>query len=294
MGDSAPTAYFKGRQIMKDIGLVFGGGGGKGAYQIGVWKAIREFGIDKNITAVSGTSVGALNAALYVNGDYETAEKIWFDLSEDKILTPKETIFEMLGEAAETILKDIDEPVRLVSDIVKKAGEGIWSRHGLEEIIDDHVSLKAISGSELKIFAGCTLIPEMKIKYFKLNGLMPSEIKKILIASSAIPVVFPNQKIGDDIYIDGGVSGSKGNIPIKPLYDEGYRNIIVVCLNEGDRIDRSLYDGAYITELYPQRGLGSFISGTLDFSSDGARKRLSQGYEDACIMFEKTADFLKG
>ena len=38
----------------KKIGLVFAGGGGKGAYHIGVWKALREYGIDKNITAVAG------------------------------------------------------------------------------------------------------------------------------------------------------------------------------------------------------------------------------------------------
>ena len=45
------------------IGLVLEGGGGKGSYQIGVLKAIRELGLEKKIVAVSGTSVGALNAA---------------------------------------------------------------------------------------------------------------------------------------------------------------------------------------------------------------------------------------
>jgi NTE family protein len=43
------------------IGLVLGGGGGKGAYEIGVWNTLRNvYGI--KIAAVSGTSVGALNA----------------------------------------------------------------------------------------------------------------------------------------------------------------------------------------------------------------------------------------
>lgn len=45
-------------------GLVFCGGGGRGAYQIGVWQALRERGLDKYTAAVSGASVGALNAAL--------------------------------------------------------------------------------------------------------------------------------------------------------------------------------------------------------------------------------------
>jgi len=47
------------------IGLAFVGGGGKGAYQIGVWKALCETGLDKQVQAVSGTSVGALNAAMF-------------------------------------------------------------------------------------------------------------------------------------------------------------------------------------------------------------------------------------
>ncbi len=41
------------------IGLVLAGGGGKGAYELGVWKALREIKITKNITVFSGTSIGA-------------------------------------------------------------------------------------------------------------------------------------------------------------------------------------------------------------------------------------------
>ena len=52
------------------------GGGGKGSYQIGVWRAIRELGLEKWITAVSGTSVGALNAALFAKGDFEKAYQL--------------------------------------------------------------------------------------------------------------------------------------------------------------------------------------------------------------------------
>ena len=47
---------------MEHWGLVFAGGGGKGAYQIGVWRALRRLGLDKRISVVSGTSVGAIIA----------------------------------------------------------------------------------------------------------------------------------------------------------------------------------------------------------------------------------------
>lgn len=51
----------------KKIGLVFAGGGGKGAYHIGVWKALREYGIDKNITAVAGTYSLGVSSGLKQN-----------------------------------------------------------------------------------------------------------------------------------------------------------------------------------------------------------------------------------
>ena len=38
--------------LLNGIGLVFAGGGGKGAYQIGVWKYLREVGLDKSVCAV--------------------------------------------------------------------------------------------------------------------------------------------------------------------------------------------------------------------------------------------------
>ena len=75
------------------LGLVFSGGGAKGAYQIGVWKALKELGIDKQVKAISGTSVGALNAALFCQGNYEAAEELWLGLTKSKILTPNARIF---------------------------------------------------------------------------------------------------------------------------------------------------------------------------------------------------------
>jgi hypothetical protein len=67
------------------IGLVLGGGGAKGAYQIGCWKALRESGI-VNFDAVAGTSVGALNAVLIAQDEFGKAESIWHDMSFGRVL----------------------------------------------------------------------------------------------------------------------------------------------------------------------------------------------------------------
>ena len=71
----------------RNIGLVFSGGGGKGAYEIGVWKALDLLGITPNIGGVSGASVGALNAALFAQGDLLTAEAVWKSISPEAVIT---------------------------------------------------------------------------------------------------------------------------------------------------------------------------------------------------------------
>lgn len=54
--------------IEEKTGLVLGGGGSRGAYELGVWKALRELGIE--IQVVVGTSIGAINGALVAPGGF--------------------------------------------------------------------------------------------------------------------------------------------------------------------------------------------------------------------------------
>ena len=73
------------------IGLVLAGGGARGAYEIGVWKALRELGIDQYIKVVSGSSIGALNSMLFVQGDIDFAEKLWKSITKEQILHTNHT-----------------------------------------------------------------------------------------------------------------------------------------------------------------------------------------------------------
>lgn len=66
-------------------GLVLAGGGAKGAYQVGCWKALRACGVTR-FGAIAGTSVGALNAVLVANDDFDKAESIWHDMSFGRVL----------------------------------------------------------------------------------------------------------------------------------------------------------------------------------------------------------------
>ena len=68
---------------MTKLGLVLSGGGAKGAYQIGAYRALRKLG--KNPEIITGTSVGAINGLLIVQGDLYKAVKLWKNMSFSKI-----------------------------------------------------------------------------------------------------------------------------------------------------------------------------------------------------------------
>ena len=69
----------------KGYGLVLNGGGAKGAYQIGAWAALRQLELYDEITAVSGTSVGALNALLIGQDDFDKAINVWKTIKQEDI-----------------------------------------------------------------------------------------------------------------------------------------------------------------------------------------------------------------
>ena len=66
---------------VRDIGLVLSGGGAKGAYEVGVWTAMCEAGIDKRVRCISGTSVGSINAVLFASvSNPALCESFWLEV----------------------------------------------------------------------------------------------------------------------------------------------------------------------------------------------------------------------
>ena len=223
-----------------DVGLVLEGGGGKGAYQIGVWQALRELGIEDHIKVVSGTSVGALNAALFWQGDLHLAKDIWFHISPDQLLTDD-------GQDRESF----------------------FSNKGLSCFISN--ALSSSKRRTMLCYAACKDVEDGAIEYFELSRIIdPGYKKTILLASSAMPVIYPTVKINGKRYTDGGSNGD--NIPIFPVYKNKISTIIVVRLSQGTKIERSRWPGAEIIEVIPSEPLGGMLSGTLDFSGVGDRK----------------------
>lgn len=261
-------------------GLVLAGGGGKGAYQIGVWKAMRELGIDKNISAVSGTSVGALNAALFSQGDIQKAEKVWNDISEELLLKDR-SIFDPESTANDDTTGDIFKNFfyngRLADNI------------GLKGLIERSIDFLRISTSKVGLYVCCTEIISAaddmkKARYVHLNSKDRGAMLNYLLASAALPVVYGRQNINGRSYLDGGLLD---NIPVKPLVDAGYKKLLVIHLDKYSSSIRNVipYD-IKVIEIIPQSDLGSHLDGTLDFSNAGARSRMSAGYYEALRLLK--------
>ena len=285
-------------EIKDGYGLVLGGGGGRGSYEIGVWKALEEYRDVLDIKAVSGSSVGALNAALYACGDLDKATQMWYDITNDRILSNKDIDEDNRNKWFESIkdkLMTIDNPVIQSAieciglDAVAKGmkiKDGFFSREGLMDILENSPVLDGVSKSSMSCYATCLNVEGKPTpERFQLSGMEPEDIERILLASSAIPVIFPMETIDKTKYYDGGFFIGGDNVPVQPLYDEGYRKFVVVHLDER-RTDR--YDDADMIHIFPSIPLGGAIDGMLDFSPEGVGKRIAQGYDDAkAVLVER-------
>lgn len=240
---------------MKDTGLVLCGGGGKGAYQIGVWKAMREKGIEDEFCAVSGVSVGALNGALFCLGDLELAEETWKEVSPDKFLSP--TAYE-------------------------NGDNGFFTRDGLVEMIQKLDYTDIVNWR--KLFAVSYNIDKKKAEYFLLNTLPKEKIEDILLATSAIPAIYSSVLINGSHYVDGGV---KDSAPVKPLRDIGIEKILIVSLESSFNSNKihHKYPNCFFKIIKPSVDIGRYIS-ALDFSREGINTRMEIGYNDAMRFFD--------
>lgn len=261
-----------GMAMKRDFALVLAGGGGKGAYQIGAWQALKEFGLDKRIGAVAGTSVGALNGALFAQGDFDTALKAWQSVDNDRILQIEKSRY-------------LDALKKF--QLSRVFTDGIFSSQGLTAMIENYGNLEKVNRSPVTLIATCCRItdfslrdfklPELKARYFRLNDMPPEKISAVLLASSAIPLVFDSILIDGDRYVDGGLVD---NVPILPVYNLGYRKIIVINLDMYFRLPREKYRDADIIEVAPEHSRSETLSSILDFNPDSICSHIQQGYKD--------------
>lgn len=244
------------------IGLVLGGGGGKGAYQIGVWKALREYKIEKYITYLSATSIGSLNSLMFLTGNLENAVNVWGNVTKDVALTKKS-----------------------FKDVVSK--KSLYSREGFIKLAEENVDFNKVSNSNVQTYVTATPVSKGVSNAptnFCLNGKSKEEILKIVLASSAIPVVFEPVVINGIKYRDGYMVD---NNPVRLLKEKGCKLIFVVPLKEYSIAYECADENTTIIDFVSPYNDYGIIDGTLDFIGDRAKMRMNHGYEVAKQLIEE-------
>ena len=235
----------------REYGLVLSGGGAKGAFEIGVWRWLQRTGLDKKITGISGTSVGALNSILFSCTSLEEAERIWRSVRQkDLTRVNKETLKRIaeifLQTLTGTAIGSISAPL-LMQDMMPMTGESFFTQEKLSEIVDevlksrfprDRVVFSCLARQSLQQQkeppAENALQALHNADYYCLNNRNVKEISKIVLASSALPMVYEPVRIHHFEYRDGGC---RDNTPCTPLIRSGFRKLIVVHLSERGRTD---------------------------------------------------------
>ena len=240
----------------KKIGLVLGGGGGKGSYQVGVYKALKEYGLANKITCISGTSIGSLNLTLFANQDVEKAEKIWTNLKRTNVLT-----------------------FNNVKEYLKLSNFSIFSRKGMLNIFKDNIDLEEVSKSNLMLFVTAYNESKDASTTFQINNMAPEKIIQCIMASSAIPKVFQSVNIDGENYSDGYV---KDNVPVSILKKMGCDLIFVIPLSEYGAPSEDAYPDVFIVDFKDKifDNVGTW-EGTLGFDKEIAKKRIDLGYKNA-------------
>lgn len=239
---------------LKGIGLVLSGGGGKGAYQVGVLKALAENGLLDDVTAISGASIGAVNAMLYAMEDIELMYKAWEEIE-------METVF--------------DVNLEMLSQ-----NRYYFSRDEMLSMISKYIDFEKIKSGKYTIYNSIAkIVPgqeAMEVEYRRLQDYDEETIKKILLASTALPIIYEAVEIDGNYYRDGGICD---NTPIQPLYDAGIRQFIVIGLSRGT-YDFSKWPDADFILINPSQDIGSSILGTINFTDYAIEYREMLGYKD--------------
>ncbi|MFN4216772.1 MAG: patatin-like phospholipase family protein [Brevinematales bacterium] len=256
--------------MSKRYALVLGGGGAKGAYHIGVWKAIREMGI--GLEAIFGTSVGAINACLIGQGDYFCAEQLWSNLSISRVLAlPPELL-----QDGRFVLTKKNLPV-LQNFLKNSLREGGLDTQPLRQLIETYLDEPKLRRSGLDIgLISVKLNDFSPLKVF-LSETKPGTWASYLLASAAFPG-FKSPRIGGVSFIDGGLYN---NLPHELAKQRGYRKIIVVD-NSGIGNNR-LPEVAGTETVYIKNTMN--FGGEFDFVPEILQKWIKLGYYDALQTF---------
>ncbi|SDJ83837.1 patatin-like phospholipase family protein [Alkalibacterium thalassium] len=201
----------------KKRALVFGGGGERGSFEIGVWRALDELDYVPDI--ITGTSVGALNGALYILGNVSEAERMWKEIETGKVLDL---------DAPLSIDSFKDYRRTLTGFLIRIIREKGISSAPLKALIDTYIDDESRIRSDGTIFGlSTTNLKTREIEYYFLDDIEEGRLNDYLLASASLYPAIQKKMIDGTPYIDGGYWN---NIPINMALDKLPDQIVLVDL----------------------------------------------------------------
>ncbi len=184
--------------------LVLSGGGSRGSFQIGVWKYLQQMGWQPDI--ICGTSIGAINAAAIGSGmEVEQLTRLWTHFNRRRIYRLKLLDF-------------------LSSALFRRRFVPLMDTTPLRDMLRETIDFKALKKSRQEIIISAVNLYTAAPEFFNQHEITIDH----LMASSAMPILFPWHMIDGMPYWDGG---TMANTPLMPALAREMDEIIVVLLS---------------------------------------------------------------
>lgn len=257
-------------------GLALEGGGARGAYQIGVVKAYLENGYE--FDGYVGTSIGAINAAMLAQGDFEKAVELWEKITLDELFTLDDQLLLTISEAKLTK----ETALNLGRSIKRLFTSGGFDTSKIKQYLGEYLDEERIRKSGKDFGLVTYSLDERKPYEIHLDDIVEGKLISYIMASAALPV-FKSEIIDEKKFIDGGVYN---NCPINLLVDKKYDEIIAVrCGSFG--IFRKYKSESKVKIITPQDDLGEMLG----FNPENSKFNMDLGYYDGLRAIKNLRGF---
>lgn len=250
--------------------IALGGGGTKGAYEAGVWKALKEMDIEYEI--VTGTSIGAVNGALMVVREYERACEIWNTIEMENVIADGVN----LTTTMEGMFNQREAIGPFLKKYVKNKGADVSP---FLEFIDNLVDEEKVRASDVDFGLVTVQFSSLKPMELTKEEIPVGLLKDYIMASASIFPVFPMHRIGNELYLDGCYYD---NLPIDLALKMGADEVIAVDLHTSPQ-HPNYVNKPYVKYITPSRSLGTMLN--FDRAILNANQAL--GYYDTMKAFGK-------
>lgn len=244
------------------------GGGTKGAYELGVWRALKELDIDYQI--VTGTSIGSITGALMVTRDYDMACELWDTITLEDVM--KDGV--NLTTTIEGMYNQREQIRPFLKKYVKNKGADISP---FIEFIDRMIDEDKVRQSDIDFGLVTVQVSSLKSMELTKEEIPNGKLKDFIMASSSIFPVFPMHKIDGETYLDGCYYD---NLPIDLALKMGADEVIAVDLHTNPS-HPNYVNKPYVTYIKPSRSLGTM----LNFERQILDDNIQLGYYDAMKVF---------